>query len=237
MEDAPLIPLEFQRLEEAEMRERAKAMLNQFSTRRTVRHFSTDPVPLEVVRKCILAAGTAPSGAHKQPWHFCLVTDSELKRKIREAAEKEEYENYHGRMNEAWLEDLKPFGTDHLKPHLEEAPALIVVFRQAWSPDESMETGKSQHYYVQESVGIACGMLLTALHACGIAALTHTPSPMGFLAEILQRPPHEKAYLLIPIGFPSEGCQIPDIQRKSWADLATEYGPESAIEHPKSIKV
>ena len=233
MEEAPLIPLGFQQLGEAEMRERAKAMLKRFSTRRTVRHFSTDPVPMDVVRTCILAAGTAPSGAHKQPWHFCVVTDPDLKRRIREAAEKEEFENYHGRMNDAWLEDLKPFGTDHHKPHLEEAPALIAVFRQAWTPDPTTKQGKSQHYYVQESVGIACGMLLAALHECGLATLTHTPSPMGFLAEILQRPSYEKAFLLIPIGYPAEGCQVPDIQRKEWVDLATEYGPESATEHPK----
>jgi nitroreductase len=225
MEDSPLIPLGFHRLEEAEMRERAAAMLDRYSTRRTVRHFSTDEVPMDVVHKCILAAGTAPSGAHKQPWHFCVVTDPELKRHIREAAEKEEFENYHGRMNEAWLEDLKPFGTDHLKPHLEEAPALIVVFRQSWAPDASAQSGKSQHYYVQESVGIACGMLLAALHECGLASLTHTPSPMGFLSEILGRPSHEKAFLLIPVGYPTEDCQVPDIQRKKWDDLATGYGP------------
>lgn len=237
MEDAPLIPLGFQRLEEADMRERAAAMLQRFSMRRTVRHFSTDPVPLDVVHNCILAAGTAPSGAHKQPWHFCVITDPALKRRIREAAEREEFENYHGRMNDAWLEDLKPFGTDHHKPHLEEAPVLIVVFRQVWAPDASSHTGKTQHYYVQESVGIACGMLLSALHECGLVALTHTPSPMGFLADILQRPAHEKAFLLIPVGYPIEGCQVPDIQRKNWGELATSYGPKSGIEHPKSRKV
>ena len=157
------------------------------------------------------------------------MTDPNIKKRIRVAAEKEEYENYHGRMNEAWLDDLKPFGTDHIKPHLENAPALIVVFRQSWTPDAAAASGKSQNYYVQESVGIASGMLLSALHECGIATLTHTPSPMGFLAEILDRPAHEKAFLLIPIGYPAEGCQVPDIQRKSWEELATEHGPDSAL--------
>lgn len=228
MEDAPHIPLQFQRLDEAQMRQAADAALSRFQKRRTVRHFSTEPLPLDVVRKCIMAAGTAPSGAHKQPWHFCLITDPEVKSRIREAAEKEEYENYHGRMNEAWLDDLKPFGTDHLKPHLEEAPALIAVFRSSWTPDGASPSGKSQNYYVQESVGIACGMLLAALHECGIATLTHTPSPMGFLANILGRPAHEKAFLLIPIGYPADGCQVPDIQRKEWGEIASEYGPETA---------
>lgn len=226
MEGAPHIPLDFQRLDEAQMEAAAETALKRFQKRRTVRHFSTEPLPMDVLRKCILAAGTAPSGAHKQPWHFCLITDPEVKRRIREAAEKEEYENYHGRMNEAWIDDLKPFGTDHLKPHLEEAPALIAVFRSSWSPDASVPSGKAQHYYVQESVGIACGMLLAALHECGIATLTHTPSPMGFLADILGRPAQEKAYLLIPVGYPAAGCQVPDIQRKSWDEIATEYGPE-----------
>lgn len=226
MEGAPHIPLDFQRLDEAQMEAAAETALKRFQKRRTVRHFSTEPLPMDVLRKCILAAGTAPSGAHKQPWHFCLITDPEVKRRIREAAEKEEYENYHGRMNEAWIDDLKPFGTDHLKPQLEEAPVLIAVFRSSWSPDASVPSGKAQHYYVQESVGIACGMLLAALHECGIATLTHTPSPMGFLADILGRPAQEKAYLLIPVGYPAAGCQVPDIQRKSWGEIATVYGPE-----------
>ena len=144
------------------MNEGSERMLARYQSRRTVRHFSSDPLPLEVVERCILAAGTAPSGAHKQPWHFCLITDPEIKKKIREAAEKEEYVNYHGRMSDRWLKDLEPFDTNHIKPHLEEAPALIAVFRQAWQPDEL--DGKKQNYYVQESVGIACGMLLAALH-------------------------------------------------------------------------
>lgn len=225
-DSTPLRDLNFNRLEESVMHERAEAMLARYQSRRTVRHFSKDPVPLDVVRAAIRAAGTAPSGAHKQPWHFCLITDPVIKSKIREAAESEEFENYHGRMNAQWLDDLKPFGTDHIKPHLEEAPALIAVFRQSWSVDADAPKGRSQHYYVQESVGIACGMLLAALHECGIAALTHTPSPMDFLGRVLGRPSQEKAFLLIPIGYPAEGCQVPDIQRKEWHDLVTEFESE-----------
>lgn len=227
-EQAPQRPLDFERLEEDEMQARAKAMYQRYDNRRTVRHFSQDPLPLEVVRKCILAAGTAPSGAHKQPWHFCLVTDPGIKGQIRQAAEQEEYRNYHGRMNAQWMSDLQPFATNHIKPHLEEAPALIVVFRQTWQSDSSAPKGKSQNYYVQESVGIACGMLIAALHECGIASLTHTPSPMDFLAKILGRPSSERAFLLLPIGYPKKGCQVPDIQRKRLEDICTEITPKTA---------
>jgi nitroreductase len=219
--NAPKTSLDYTRLSDEAMEENSKAVLAQYQSRRTVRNFSPEPIPMAVVERCILAAGTAPSGAHKQPWHFCLVTDPEIKKQIREAAEKEEYLNYHGRMSDRWVADLKPLDTNHIKPHLDEAPALIVVFRQAWQPDEVL--GKKQNYYVQESVGIACGMLLAALHACGLVALTHTPSPMGFLSEILDRPAHEKAFLLIPIGFPADDCQVPDIKRKTLAEIQTTY--------------
>lgn len=220
-ENAPKTPLDFTRLSDETMEANSKAVLAQYQTRRTVRHFSSDPIPMAVVERCILAAGTAPSGAHKQPWHFCLVTDPVIKKQIRAAAEKEEYLNYHGRMSDRWLADLKPLDTNHSKLHLEEAPALIVVFRQAWQPDEVL--GKKQNYYVQESVGIACGMLLAALHTSGFVALTHTPSPMGFLSDILDRPAHEKAFLLIPIGFPADDCQVPDLKRKTLAEIQTLY--------------
>lgn len=213
--------LDFTRLSDELMEANSKAVLAQYQMRRSVRHFSPDPIPMAVVERCILAAGTAPSGAHMQPWHFCLVTDPEIKKQIRRAAEKEEYLNYHGRMSDRWIEDLKPLDTDHAKAHLEDAPALIVVFRQAWQPDNGH--GKKQNYYVQESVGIACGMLLAALHASGLVALTHTPSPMGFLSEILGRPANEKAFLLIPIGFPADHCQVPDITRKTLAEIQTLY--------------
>ena len=216
------IPLEFDRLSEEEMLERADSMLLRMQGRRSVRHFDTTPVPLEVIRRCIAAAGTAPSGAHKQPWTFCLVTNAEVKRAIRGAAEKEEYENYHGRMSNRWLEDLKVFDTNHFKAHLEEAPAVIVVFRQVWTVSESTEGPKQQNYYVQESVGIACGMLINALHESGLVSLTHTPSPMEFLTEILKRPSNERAFLLIPVGYPAEDCTVPHLERKPLGEIMVE---------------
>tara|TARA_Y100000385_G_scaffold107833_1_gene112006 strand:+ start:86 stop:772 length:687 start_codon:yes stop_codon:yes gene_type:complete len=219
------VSLVFDRRSPEEMDAASRDMLARYQSRRTVRHFSTDPLPMDVVERCILAAGTAPSGAHKQPWRFCIISDPRIKKEIREAAEKEEYANYHGRMSDRWLKDLEPFATDHLKPHLEEAPVLIAVFRQAWQPDEV--EGKKQNYYVQESVGIACGMLLSALHESGIAALTHTPSPMGFLCDILKRPAHEKAFLLIPIGYPSKDCKVPDIARKPLNEISAKFSAET----------
>jgi iodotyrosine deiodinase len=222
MADAPFVPLQFERLAPEEMRRRARAFADTASRRRSVRAFAPDPIPLDVVEDCIRAAGTAPSGAHKQPWTFALVTDPDLKRRIREAAEEEERENYGGRMNDEWLDDLRPFGTDADKPFLEIAPALVVVFRHAWEvrPDGS----RGQNYYTQESVGIACGMLLAALNAAGLATLTHTPSPMGFLGEVLERPKNEKAYLLVPVGYPAEGCEVPDLERKGLAEIVVRYG-------------
>lgn len=202
------------------MIDRSSTFLKKMQERRSVRHFSSEPVPMEAVRNCISAAGTAPSGAHKQPWTFCLVTDSEIRSKIRAAAEEEEYKNYNGRMSEMWLKDLEPFKTDHIKPFIEDAPGLIVVFKHAFGKDE---TGKTQNYYVNESVGIAVGMLLTALHDIGLVALTHTPSPMKFLAEILSRPDNERAYLNIPFGFPSSDCEVPDLERKSIVEILKEY--------------
>ncbi|MFT7170662.1 MAG: iodotyrosine deiodinase, partial [Paracoccaceae bacterium] len=189
--------------------------------RRSVRSFSEDAVPLDVVETCIRSAGTAPSGAHKQPWTFALITDPAIKTKIREAAEEEERENYGRRMNEEWLDDLRPFKTDAEKAFLELAPALIVLFRHAWEIQEDGERG--QNYYTQESVGIAAGMLLAALNDAGLATLTHTPSPMGFLGKLLGRPENEKAFLLIPIGYPSENCEVPGLQRKSVDDIVARY--------------
>jgi len=203
-----------------EMIDRSSTFLKKMQERRSVRHFSSEPVPMEAVRNCISAAGTAPSGAHKQPWTFCLVTDSEIRSKIRAAAEEEEYKNYNGRMSEMRLKDLEPFKTDHIKPFIEDAPGLIVVFKHAFGKDE---TGKTQNYYVNESVGIAVGMLLTALHDIGLVAVTHTPSPMKFLAEILSRPDNERAYLNIPFGFPSSDCEVPDLERKSIVEILKEY--------------
>tara|TARA_B100000427_G_scaffold50338_1_gene38335 strand:+ start:991 stop:1644 length:654 start_codon:yes stop_codon:yes gene_type:complete len=214
------IPYNPQKYSEYQMLSRINAMLEKMKDRRSVREFSPEPVPLDVVRKCIQIAGTAPSGAHKQPWTFCLVTNPELRSKIRKAAEEEEYINYHGRMSEEWLEDLKPFNTDYIKPFIENAPGLIIVFKHSY---EKIENGRKSNYYVNESVGIAVGMLLAALHEVGLVALTHTPSPMNFLAEILERPYNERAYLNIPFGFPAEGCKVPNISRKSLDEILKEY--------------
>jgi len=207
----PSVPLEFDRLPEAEMRARARAFDELLQARRSVRHFSTQPVPLDVIEDCIRTAGSAPSGAHMQPWTFALVTDPEVKRAIRLAAEEEERDNYGGRMNDQWLADLERLGTTAEKPFLEQAPLLIVVLRQAWG---LWEGERRQHYYTQESVGIAAGFLLAALHNAGLATLTHTPSPMAFLSRILQRPENEKPFLLIPVGYPARDCRIPVLERK-----------------------
>ena len=202
-------PLSFVRKSEAELLRDSSAFLATMQRRRSVRAFSSEPIPMTAVERCIAAAATAPSGAHKQPWTFVLVTDPALKRRIREAAEAEEEAFYAGRAPERWLQDLLPFGTGPAKPFLETAPALIVVFAQRRG-----QTQQERHYYVNESVGIATGMLLAALHHAGFATLTHTPSPMSFLAEVLERPSHERAFLLIPVGFPAHGCEVPALVRK-----------------------
>jgi iodotyrosine deiodinase len=209
-----------ERFSPKEMLERSQDFLEKMETRRSVRHFSSDEVPMDAVVNCIAAAGTAPSGAHKQPWTFCLVTDPEIRKRIRVAAEEEEYRNYNGRMSPEWMKDLAPFGTNEIKPFIENAPGLIVVFKHSYGTDES---GKTQNYYVNESVGIAVGMLLTALHEIGLVALTHTPSPMKFLAEILERPENERAYLNIPFGFPSDNCEVPNLNRKPISDILIKY--------------
>ncbi|MDG1275878.1 MAG: nitroreductase family protein [Algoriphagus sp.] len=189
-------------------------------SRRTVREFDTRPVPLEVIENIILTASTAPSGAHKQPWTFCLVSDPEIKRKIREAAEEEEKISYSSRMPENWKSDLKPLGTNWEKPFLEDAPYLIVVFKQSYG---LVNGEKVQHYYVSESVGIACGFLIAAIHQAGLVAVTHTPSPMNFLSQILERPSNEKPFLLVPVGYAREETYVPDIQRKGLKDILIKY--------------
>jgi len=209
-----------ERVSPKEMLERSQDFLEKMKTRRSVRQFSSDDVPMDAVVNCIAAAGTAPSGAHKQPWSFCLVTDPEIRKRIRVAAEEEEYKNYNGRMSQEWMKDLAPFGTNEIKPFIENAPGLIVVFKHSYGTGQS---GKSQNYYVNESVGIAVGILLTALHDIGLVALTHTPSPMKFLAEILERPENERAYLNIPFGFPSENCEVPNLNRKEINDILIKY--------------
>lgn len=216
MSDAPTLPFQFERKSEDEMRRRVSALFDDLSARRSVRHFSSEAIPLDVVRTAIHAAGQAPSGANKQPWTFVLVTKAETKRAIRDKAEAEEKAFYDGRASSEWLEDLEPLGTDARKPFLEDAPVLIVVFAQT----QAVDGGK--HYFVKESVGIACGMLIAALQVAGLATLTHTPSPMAFLSQILERPDNEKPFLLIPVGYPADDCRVPAIERKSLAELLIE---------------
>lgn len=209
----PTIPHPRIELADDERIARATAFLQAARQRRTVREFSPDPIPLEALELAIEAAASAPSGANQQPWTFVVVTNPEVKKQIRAAAENEEYDNYHGRMPDKWLRALAPLETGWHKPFLEIAPALIVVFKHDYGLDA--DGRHITHYYVNESVGIACGYLLAALTAAGLATLTHTPSPMGFLRDILGRPKNEKPYLLIPVGHPAEGCRVPDIRKKS----------------------
>lgn len=195
--------------------------------RRTVRDYSSEPVPLELIENAIAAAGRAPSGANQQPWTFVLVSDPEIKRQIRLAAEAEEKESYERRMSDEWLEALAALGTDWHKPHLEDAPYPIVVFRQAYGATTDPATGeirKVKHYYSEESVGIAVGVLLTALHLCGLATLTHTPSPMAFLGRILQRPDNERPYVLIPVGYPPPNAKVPRIDKKRLDEIMIRVG-------------
>jgi iodotyrosine deiodinase len=216
----PTIPHTRERRTDDEMIATAREFLDLAGKRRSVRHFSSDPIPHEILTLAIEAAASAPSGANQQPWTFVVVTSSEVKRRIRDAAEKEEYDNYHGRMTEEWLRALAPLETDWRKEFLETAPALIVVFKQEYGIDAD---GKHvTHYYVNESVGIACGFLLAALNTAGLATLTHTPSPMGFLREILGRPKHEKPFLLIPVGYPADDCRVPAITKKPLDEILIE---------------
>jgi iodotyrosine deiodinase len=210
--------LDFKQFSQKEMIQRSKSFLSEISTRRTVREFSSKPVPLEVVENCIKSAGTAPSGANKQPWTFAIVQDKKVKAKIRIAAEKEENEFYSHRATKEWLEDLNQFGTNWKKPFLEEAPYLIIVFRKIYDLDD--KGSQRKNYYVNESVGIASGFLLAALHNAGLATLTHTPSPMNFLGKILDRPDNEKAYLLIPVGYPSDNAEVPNIKKKPFSEIS-----------------
>jgi iodotyrosine deiodinase len=215
------IPLRFTRLSPRTQRARVRAFADRLQARRSVRDFASEPVPFELVTQAIRAASSAPSGANMQPWRFVVVGDSHVKRRIRESAEAEERESYARRMPEEWLAALAPLGTDWRKPFLEIAPWLIVVFRL--DHDLVAEPGGGQrrvkHYYATESVGIACGMLIAALHLAGLATLTHTPSPMGFLGRILGRPAHEKPFLLIPVGYPAPDAMVPAIARKPLAEV------------------
>lgn len=217
----PFIPLHFVRLPVEESRARGRAFLQTIRTRRTVRDFAPDPVPRDLLDTAIEAAASAPSGANRQPWRFVVIGDPHTKRRIRETAEAEEREFYERRATTEWLGDLAPLGTDWHKPFLEIAPYLIVVFRLDYEPATLADGSERHHknYYVQESVGIAVGILLTALHLAGLATLTHTPSPMGFLGEVLGRPKHERPYLLIPVGYPSAEARVPDIKKKTLAEV------------------
>lgn len=215
------VPLAFQRLSTEDQGTRSRAFLEVLRTRRTVRDFSSDAVPFSLIESAIRTAASAPSGANRQPWRFVVVANPEIKRRIREAAEEEERAFYEHRAPDEWLEALAPLGTDWHKPFLEVAPYLIVVFREDYglAKNEAGEEIKEKNYYVMESVGIACGFLLAALHLAGLATLTHTPSPMGFLSKILKRPKNEKPYLLIPVGYPAEGAKVPNITKKELGEV------------------
>jgi nitroreductase len=215
-----LVPLSgYQELPLEQMKSRASELRENLQRRRTVRDFSSRPVPREILEECLRTAGTAPSGANQQPWHFVVVSDAAIKKRIREAAEAEEREFYAGRAPDEWLQALSHLGTDEHKPFLEEAPCLIAIFAQNHGirPD-----GRSaKHYYVSESVGIATGMLITAVHNAGLVSLTHTPSPMRFLNEILGRPGHERPFLILVVGYPKEGARVPRIGKKPLEEIAT----------------
>jgi iodotyrosine deiodinase len=220
MNELEHVPLEgYREFSPEEMIERAAEFRSTMQRRRTVRQFSDRPVPRQVIEDCLLAAGTAPNGANLQPWHFVVVSNPEVKKQIREGAEKEEYEFYHRRAPQEWLDALEPFGTDENKPYLETAPYLIVIFSQSYSllPDGR----RVKNYYVSESVGIATGLLVTAVHQAGLVSLTHTPSPMGFLNQILDRPANEKPFLILVVGYPADDAVVPKIEKKSLSEIAT----------------
>lgn len=209
------------RLSEENLLKESYLYYQKLNHRRSVRFFSDKTVSELVIQNLIMAASTAPSGANKQPWTFCAVSNPEIKKQIRAAAEEEEFKSYNGRMSEEWLRDLAPLGTDWKKPFLETAPWLIVVFKRAYEFDA--DNKKHQNYYVNESVGLACGFLLTAIHEVGLVTLTHTPSPMDFLTKILNRPENERPFLLLPIGYPADDATVPDIQRKPAEDVIAWY--------------
>jgi iodotyrosine deiodinase len=220
MPEHPFVPYEFERLAPERMLERGRSFFERMDARRSVRDFSADPVPRELIELAVRTASTAPSGAHQQPWTFVLVGDPGLKREIRVAAEREERASYERRMSAEWLEALRPLGTDWRKPFLETVPWIVVVFEQLWGERE--DGARRKHYYVRESVGIACGLFIAALHTMGLATLTHTPSPMGFLSQILARPRNEKPFILFPIGYPSASATVPKLTRKPLEDVLIE---------------
>ncbi|MCW2119801.1 nitroreductase family protein [Flavobacterium sp. 7A] len=221
IDNHPYIKYNAPQLEEKDTLERSILFYKKMEKRRSVRAFSDRPIPREIIENLIKTASTAPSGAHKQPWTFCVVENPEIKKQIRIAAEEEERHSYESRMSDSWLEDLKPLGTGWEKPFLEIAPYLIIVFRRTY---EFGEEGKNRNnYYVQESVGLATGFLLAAIHNAGLVGLTHTPSPMNFLTKTLKRPENEKPFMLIPVGYPADECWVPDLKRKELDDICVFY--------------
>ena len=218
-EHAPTIPLQFTHRSPDEMERRARAFYDEMRLRRTVRAFAPTPVSRAVIENAIRTAGTAPSGAHKQPWHFAAIESPSVKAQIRAAAEQEERAFYGGRASQDWLDDLAPFGTDAHKPFLESAPWLIAVFARPF--DFGADGERHKNYYVSESVGIACGLLIASLHHAGLATLTHTPSPMKFLGDVLGRPSHERALVLIVAGYPAADARVPELTRKPLNDIAS----------------
>ena len=213
----PHVRYERETFSSEEALERAKSFHNWLNSRRTVREISNKPVSKELINELIMAGSTAPSGAHKQPWTFCAISDPSLKSEIRKAAEKEEYDSYNGRMSERWLQDLAPLATDWNKPFLETAPWIVVIFKRVHEHEDGQ---KVNNYYVNESVGIACGMIISAIHHAGLVTLPHTPSPMNFLTKILNRPDNERPYLLLPIGYPEDEVYVPDLERKKLEEVA-----------------
>lgn len=215
------IPYKQLLFDENEMVERSETYFEFMDKRRSVREFSDKDVPVEVINNIIKTASTAPSGAHKQPWVFCVIRNADMKHKIRELAEEEERINYGGRMSDRWIKDLEPLGTDDIKEFIDIAPWIIVVMKKSYDFDESGK--KLNNYYVNESVGIASGFLISAIHNAGLVTLTHTPSPMNFIAKALGRPENEKPYLLLPVGYAHESCTVPDLERKSLEEIAIYY--------------
>lgn len=224
MDEPKFRPYRPARLDGDEMEARAADFHAEMDSRRSVRMFSPDPVPRRLIELAMRTASTAPSGAHQQPWTFVAISDADTKRAIREAAEEEERRSYSGRMSEEWLEALKPIGTDEHKPYLEIVPWIVVLFEQVHGTFSDGRVRK--HYYARESTGIAAGLFITTLHHMGLATLTHTPSPMGFLRDILGRPPNERPFILFPVGFPADDAEVPDLQRKNLDDVAVFVGPQ-----------
>ena len=214
------IPFHQKELTKEERINKSESFFQQMDERRSIREFSSEPIDKEVIENIIKTASTAPSGAHKQPWNFCVIENPTLKKQIRDAAEKEEKENYATRMSDRWKEDLEIFDTNWEKPFIEDAPYIIVLFKKSY---DLIDGEKKNNYYVNESVGIAAGMLISAIHNAGLVTLTHTPSPMNFLAKLLNRPANEKAFLLLPVGAPKIGVQVPNITRKSLKEISVWY--------------